>query len=392
MNLRKQEKRPVKSIAILGSTGSIGRQSLEVIKSFPNLLKATVLTAHSNDELLIQQAKEFLPNAVVIGESEKWQRVKEELAEYPIEVLSGQQGLLEVVRREDVDCVLVALVGAAGLLPTYAAIEARKQIALANKETLVIAGALIMNKAKEKAVSILPVDSEHSAIFQCLVGEARASVQKIYLTASGGPFRGFTIQQLEDVSPSQALKHPNWQMGRKISIDSATLVNKGLEIIEARWLFDTEAIDVVIHPQSVIHSLVCFVDGSLKAQLGTPDMRIPIQYALTYPNRCSNSLKPFSFQDFPSFTFEAVNHDVFKGVVYARHALERGGNVPCILNAANEIAVELFLQMKIKFLEIYHVIEKALVKIPFIANPSLAELLETDIFTREFLLQHYQKI
>jgi 1-deoxy-D-xylulose-5-phosphate reductoisomerase len=387
MNLG-EDKPLVKSIAILGSTGSIGKQSLEVIQAFPNLLQVAALTAQTNADLLIEQARRFRPKAVVIGDASKWGKVRQELEGYAIEALCGEEGLLEVVTRDYVDCVLVALVGASGLKPTYKAIEARKEIALANKETLVVAGALIMEKAREKGIKVLPVDSEHSAIFQCLVGEDAATIQKIYLTASGGPFRGYTSKQLERVTVEQALKHPNWEMGRKITIDSATLVNKGLEMIEARWLFDTQAIEVVVHPQSVIHSLVCFVDGSLKAQLGTPDMRIPIQYALTYPKRATNDFKPFSFQDFPKFTFEALDETVFKGVSFARYALEKGGNMPCIFNAANEIAVDLFLQMKINFLDIYEAIEAAFSQVAYFAQPTLAQLMETDALARQFVLQN----
>ena len=375
----------IKNIEILGSTGSIGTQALEVISANPSLFKASVLTAQSNVELLIQQALAFQPDVVVIGDESKYPALKEALKSANIEVKAGMEALCEVVTQPKLDIVLTALVGFAGLKPTIAAIKAGKNIALANKETLVVAGELVNALAKENGVKILPVDSEHSAIFQCLVGEESA-IEKIYLTASGGPFRGKDIAFLSEVTKQQALKHPNWVMGAKITIDSATLMNKGLEVIEAKWLFNLEAnqIDVIVHPQSVIHSIIQFEDGSMKAQMGLPDMKLPIQYALTHPHRLRNDFKRFNFLDYPSLTFEQPNSKVFRNLALAFEALNKGGNMPCILNAANEVVVAEFLNEKIGFLQMSEVIETCMAKLDFVSQPSLEDYFETDKQTRIF--------
>ena len=375
----------IKKIAILGSTGSIGTQALEVISANPSLFKANVLTAQSNVDLLIEQALAFLPDVVVIGDESKYQALKEALKATSIGVKAGMEALCEVVTPPKIDIVLTALVGFAGLKPTIAAIKAGKNIALANKETLVVAGELVNALAKENGVKILPVDSEHSAIFQCLVGEESA-IEKIYLTASGGPFRGKDIAFLSEVTKQQALKHPNWVMGAKITIDSATLMNKGLEVIEAKWLFNLEAnqIDVIVHPQSVIHSIIQFEDGSMKAQMGLPDMKLPIQYALTHPHRLKNDFKRFNFLDYPSLTFEQPNSKVFRNLALAFEALNKGGNMPCILNAANEVVVAEFLNERIGFLQMSEVIETCMSKLDFVAQPSLEDYFETDKQTRIF--------
>ena len=375
----------IKNIAILGSTGSIGTQALEVISANPSLFKASVLTAQSNVELLIEQALAFQPDVVVICDESKYQSLKEALKATSIEVKAGMEALCEVVTPPKLDIVLTALVGFAGLKPTIAAIKAGKNIALANKETLVVAGELVNALAKENGVKILPVDSEHSAIFQCLVGEESA-IEKIYLTASGGPFRGKDIAFLSEVTKQQALKHPNWVMGAKITIDSATLMNKGLEVIEAKWLFNLEAnqIDVIVHPQSVIHSIIQFEDGSMKAQMGLPDMKLPIQYALTHPHRLRNDFKRFNFLDYPSLTFEQPNSKVFRNLALAFEALNKGGNMPCILNAANEVVVAEFLNERIGFLQMSEVIETCMAKLDFVAQPSLEDYFETDKQTRIF--------
>ena len=375
----------IKNIAILGSTGSIGTQALEVISANPSLFKASVLTAQSNVELLIQQALAFQPDVVVIVDESKYPALKEALQATNIEVKAGMEALCEVVTSPKLDIVLTALVGFAGLKPTIAAIKAGKNIALANKETLVVAGELVNALAKENGVKILPVDSEHSAIFQCLVGEESA-IEKIYLTASGGPFRGKDIAFLSEVTKQQALKHPNWVMGAKITIDSATLMNKGLEVIEAKWLFNLEAnqIDVIVHPQSVIHSIIQFEDGSMKAQMGLPDMKLPIQYALTHPHRLKNDFKRFNFLDYPSLTFEQPNAKVFRNLALAFEALNKGGNMPCILNAANEVVVAEFLNEQIGFLQMSEVIETCMAKLDFVAQPSLEDYFETDKQTRIF--------
>lgn len=354
-----------RNIAILGSTGSVGSQALQVIDEYREIFHLHVLCANENAELLIQQALKYQPNKVVIVCEDKYPIVKKALSHTTIEVLTGQMAVVEVVGDSDIDMVLTAMVGSVGLEPTIAAIRSGKDIALANKETLVVAGELVMQLAKEHQVNILPVDSEHSAIFQCLIGEKQESVEKLILTASGGPFRGRDRDFLRQVSREDALNHPNWKMGSKITIDSATLMNKGLEVIEARWLFDlsSDQIDVIVHPQSIIHSLVQFRDGSLKAQLGKPDMKLPIQYALTYPERWLSKEDRFSFLDYPSLTFEAPDTDTFRCLDLAYQALNEGGDRPCVLNAANEIAVEAFLKDKISFLDISDIIEETLCRI-----------------------------
>ena len=369
-----------RGIAILGSTGSIGTQALEVIDSQPDQFSVEVLTAGSNVDLLIAQALKFKPNAVVIGDESKYSAVSDALWDEGIKVFAGAEALEQVVEMESVDVALTALVGFAGLKPTMKAIAAGKQIALANKETLVVAGELVTKAAREAGVNIYPVDSEHSAIFQCLAGEFHNPIEKIYLTASGGPFRGKKRSDLADVTKAQALKHPNWEMGAKITIDSATLMNKGLEVIEAKWLFalQPEQIDVIVHPQSIIHSIVQFTDGSMKAQMGLPDMKLPIQYALAYPNRLSSNFPRFNFLDYPSLTFEQPDMETFGNLGLAFKAMQRGGNMPCIMNAANEIAVAAFLNDKIKFLQIYEVIEQSMENAALIEHPSLEQYIETD--------------
>ena len=361
-----------KNIAILGSTGSIGTQTLDVVRSYPDLFDVEVLTAHGNSDLLISQAMEFRPNAVVIGNEHCYSKVAEALQHLPIKVYSGQDSIAQIVEMEEIDLVLSALVGYAGLKPTLNAINAGKHVALANKETLVIAGDLVMAEARRKNVLILPVDSEHSAIFQCLAGEQPGSVEKIYLTASGGPFFGGTRDQLTNITKEEALQHPNWKMGNKITIDSASMMNKGLEVIEARWLFNLlpEQIEVIIHPQSVIHSMVQFVDGSIKAQMGMPDMKLPILYALTFPRRVSSDFPRFNFANYPRLTFQAPDTELFRNLSLAYEALRQGGNMPCILNAANEIAVSAFLNDRIGFLGIPEVVEHCMKKASFISKPT----------------------
>jgi 1-deoxy-D-xylulose-5-phosphate reductoisomerase len=378
-----------RQIAILGSTGSIGTQALDVIRANPGTFVAEVLTAQSNAGLLIQQALEFNPNAVVITDESKYAEVKEALANTDVKVFAGAAALEQVVEFEDIDCVLTALVGFAGLKPTIAAINASKPIALANKETLVVAGQLITDLAQEKGVNILPVDSEHSAIFQCLVGEFHNPIEKIILTASGGPFRGKDAGFLANVTKEQALKHPNWDMGAKITIDSATLMNKGLEVIEAKWLFylKPEQIDVVVHPQSIIHSMVQFTDGSIKAQMGLPDMKLPIQFALGYPLRLQSDFPRLNFADYPSLTFEKPDLETFKCLNLAFDVLNKGGNMACILNAANEVAVAAFLQDKIGFLQIPELLANCMAKGTFVEKPTLTDYLETDAETRTFAAQ-----
>jgi 1-deoxy-D-xylulose-5-phosphate reductoisomerase len=375
----------MQGIAILGSTGSIGTQALEVIAANPELLKPVVLTAHRNTTLLIEQARRFVPNWVVITDTAGYPTVKAALADLPIQVAAGSEALNTVVTLPEVQTVLTAMVGFAGFAPTVAAITAQKKIALANKETLVVAGELITTLAQQHQVEIIPVDSEHSAIFQCLVGEKSETVSKIILTASGGPFRGKTLAELAHIKPEQALKHPNWSMGAKITIDSATLVNKGLEIIEAKWLFDLNAdqIEVVVHPQSVIHSLIEFKDGSIKAQLGRPDMHIPIHYALHYPNRKPLKTNNFNFIHYPTLTFEPPDRKTFKAIDIAFECLAAGGNRPCVFNAANEIAVSAFLAGKIGFLDIYHYIEYALEKIDYQTVQTFEALIAADQQTRK---------
>ncbi len=378
-----------KRIAILGSTGSIGTQALEVIASQPDFFSVEVLTAQRNADLLINQSKRFRPKHVVITEETLYPKVKEALQQLDIQVHTGKEALLEVVKIPEIDIVLTAVVGYCGLAPTIAAIEHGKDIALSNKETLVVAGELIMALAKQHQVNILPVDSEHSAIFQCLPGEEINPIEKIILTASGGPFRGKKRDELLQVSKAQALKHPNWTMGAKITIDSASLMNKGLEVIEAKWLFGLEAaqVEVVVHAQSIIHSLVQFEDGSLKAQLGLPDMKLPILYALSYPKRLKTDFKRFNFLDYPQLTFEQPDMDTFQNLSLAFAALQKAGNMPCVLNAANEIAVAKFLEDKVKFLEMSDVIADCLAKIPYIEKPSYQEYVQTDAETRRLALE-----
>ena len=376
-----------KKLAILGSTGSIGTQALEVVEAFPHLFKVEVLTAYSKAKLLVAQAEKFRPSVVVIGDIAAFDFVKSSLAIFGIKVLVGEEALEEVVENKEVDMVLTALVGFAGLKPTIKAIEAKKPIALANKETLVVAGALINELAQKNEVPILPVDSEHSALFQCLVGEENNPIEKIYLTASGGPFRGYSYEALQSVTPAQALKHPNWEMGAKITIDSASMMNKGLEVIEAKWLFKLkpEQIEVVVHPQSIIHSIVQFQDGSMKAQMGLPDMKLPIQYALGYPERLPNSFPRFNFFDYPSLTFEMVDTNVFKNLDLAYRAMELGGNMACVLNASNEETNRLFRQNKISFTDMGNLNQEAMAKITFIQNPNLDDLIQSDSLTRDWV-------
>jgi 1-deoxy-D-xylulose-5-phosphate reductoisomerase len=374
-----------KRIAILGSTGSIGTQALEVIKQNPEKFEVEVLTANNNVDVLIAQAKQFQPNAVVIANAEKYTYVSEALKNESIKVFAGTDALNQVVQMETIDLVLTAMVGYSGLIPTYHAIKAGKNIALANKETMVVAGEIITKTALENKVEILPVDSEHSAIFQCLVGEFLNPVEKIYLTCSGGPFRGKTEKELQNVTVDNALNHPNWNMGAKITIDSATLMNKGFEMIEARWLFGMPAskIDVIIHPQSVIHSIVQFEDGSMKAQMGLPDMKLPIQYALGFPSRIKNNFPRFNFLDYPTLDFEPPNTKIFRNLALSFEAMNTGGNMPCILNAANEVVVEAFLNKKVTFLEMPDIIEKAMQIVTFIEKPSLDDLIQTNAETRK---------
>jgi 1-deoxy-D-xylulose-5-phosphate reductoisomerase len=376
----------IKNIAILGSTGSIGTQALEVIGENPSLFNAYVITANNNAHLLIQQALLFKPAYAVICDESKYTEVKEALANTSTKVLSGIKAINEIVTDSQIDIVLTAMVGFAGLEPTIAAIKAGKTIALANKETLVVAGELITDLAKQHGVKILPVDSEHSAIYQCLVGEDNNNIEKIIITASGGPFRGKTADYLANVTREQALKHPNWVMGAKITIDSATLMNKGLEVIEAKWLFDLNAdqIDVIVHPQSIIHSLVQFEDGSIKAQMGLPDMKLPIQYALAHPNRLKNNFKRFSFTDHPNLSFEKPDLETFRNLGLAYQALNKGGNMPCIINAANEVAVAGFLSNTVTFLAMSNLIESCMQHISYQSQPTLDDYLNTDKETRIF--------
>tara|TARA_B100001250_G_scaffold369038_1_gene352184 strand:+ start:706 stop:1860 length:1155 start_codon:yes stop_codon:yes gene_type:complete len=373
-----------KKIAILGSTGSIGTQALVVVSEHPSLFEVEVLTANENSLLLIEQAKKFKPNVVVIKNKEKYPQVNDALFDLGIKVFAGEKSLEEVVEGESIDVVLTALVGYSGLKPTIRAIKAGKNIALANKETLVVAGDLITLLCKQYGAQIYPVDSEHSAIFQCLSGENHNPIEKIYLTASGGPFRGMKTKELSAITKENALKHPNWDMGAKITIDSASLMNKGLEVIEAKWLFGLKKnqIDVVIHPQSIVHSAVQFEDGSIKAQLGLPDMKLPIQYAFGFPNRLQNNFDRFSFLDYPSLTFEKPDLETFKNLQLAYHAMEKGGNMPCILNAANEISVAAFLKDKISFLNMPDLIGNCMEKITFVQNPNLDDYINTNKETR----------
>ena len=369
-----------KKIAILGSSGSIGTQALEVIQEHPDQFEVEVLTVNSNADLLIEQTKKFKPNTVVIADESKYTYVKDALANEDVHVYAGEAALSQAMEAEAIDVVLTAVVGFAGLKPTLAAINAGKHIALANKETLVVAGEMVTKLARDKGVNIYPVDSEHSAIFQCLAGEFHNKIEKIYLTASGGPFRGWNAEQLANVTREQALKHPNWEMGAKITIDSASMMNKGLEVIEAKWLFglNAEQIDVIVHPQSIVHSIVQFEDGSMKAQMGLPDMKLPIQYALAYPQRIKSDFKRFNFLNYPSLTFEAPDKKTFRNLDLAYEAMKRGGNSPCILNAANEVVVDAFLKNKLRFTEMPDVIEQCMNDVKWLSDPTLEDYLETD--------------
>ena len=380
-----------KQIAILGSTGSIGTQALEVIADNASLFEVYALTANNNVDLLIQQARKFTPEMVAIGNEKLYNQLKDALADLPIKVFAGNDSIAQVAEMQPIDIVLTAMVGYSGLKPTMNAIRAGKKIALANKETLVVAGELICELANENKSAILPVDSEHSAIFQCLAGEGNNPIEKLILTASGGPFRTKSMRELEHVTSAQALKHPNWEMGAKITIDSASMMNKGFEIIEAKWLFGVtpDQIEVVVHPQSIIHSMVQFADGSIKAQLGMPDMKLPIQYAFTYPDRLKTNFPRFDFNLCSQFTFEQPDLERFRNLGFAYYAMERGGNMPCILNAANEIVVAAFLKDKIGFLQMSDIIETVMSKAEFVAKPTYDDYVITDervrILTNELI-------
>lgn len=377
---------PKKRIAVFGSTGSVGTQTLQVIAAHPDLFEVEILTAHANDELLIQQALQFTPNAVVISDQAKYATVKQALAKTHVKVFAGEKALEEVAAFDSYDIMVAAIVGFAGLKSVMQAIEHGKAVALANKETLVVAGDIVMKRALENRVPIIPVDSEHSAIFQCLVGETRNRIEKVILTASGGPFLGKKPNFLVNVKRDHALQHPNWNMGAKISVDSATLMNKGLEMIEAKWLFNLQPsqIQAVIHPQSIIHSMVQFEDGSIKAQMGMPDMKLPIQYALSFPHRIPNDFPRYDFKKISTLTFEDPDTKTFRNLALATDALHKGGNLPCILNAANEIAVWAFLRNRIGFLDMTEVIEKTADKLPFIAQPTMQEYMESDGEARSY--------
>lgn len=387
MNLDKEIKK--KQIAILGSTGSIGTQALQVIEEHPDLYEPYALTANNRVELLIEQARKFQPEVVVIANESKYTTLKEALQDLPIKVYAGSKALAEVVESAPIDIVLTAMVGYAGLLPTMSAIRAGKAIALANKETLVVAGELINRLAQQYRTPILPVDSEHSAIFQCLTGEVGNPIEKIILTASGGPFRSCSMEELQKVTKAQALKHPNWEMGAKITIDSASMMNKGFEVIEAKWLFglQPQQIEVVVHPQSVIHSMVQFEDGSIKAQLGLPDMRLPIQYAFSYPDRVHSSFERLDFSKCTHLTFEQPDTHRFRNLALAYEAMDRGGNMPCIVNAANEMAVASFLREEIGFLEMSRVIEQTMEKASFVASPTYDDYVATDAEARRLAVE-----
>ncbi|SCQ23660.1 1-deoxy-D-xylulose-5-phosphate reductoisomerase [Tannerella forsythia] len=373
-----------RKIAILGSTGSIGTQALEVIEEHPDMFEAYALTAHHQVDLLIRQARRFMPEVVVIANEQHYLELKEALADLPVKVWAGADAIAQIVRMEQIDMVLTALVGYAGLRPTIAALEAGKAIALANKETLVVAGELITTLAKENNAPILPVDSEHSAIFQCLSGTWNNSVEKIWLTASGGPFRTKTPDELATVTKEQALRHPNWNMGAKVTIDSASMMNKGFEMIEARWLFDLppEQIEIVVHPQSIVHSMVQFEDGAVLAQLGLPDMKLPIAYALSYPKRLKTAAPRLDFRQYASLTFEEPDMERFRNLAYAFEAIRKGGNMPCILNAANEIAVSAFLEDRAGFLQMSDVIARTMEKAIFVARPTYDDYVQTDAEAR----------
>jgi 1-deoxy-D-xylulose-5-phosphate reductoisomerase len=393
MNTPKNTEKAPKRLAIMGSTGSIGTQALEVIKENPTEFEVEVLVANNNADLLIKQAIEFKPNAVVIGDESKYQQVKEALFSYDVKVFAGAKSIEQIVEMETIDMVLASIVGYAGLASTINAIKHQKQIALANKETLVVAGDIVTKLAYENAVNLYPVDSEHSAIFQCLVGEFENPIEKVYLTASGGPFRGKDRDFLALVKKEQALKHPNWIMGAKITIDSASLMNKGLEVIEAKWLFNLkpEQIDVIVHPQSIVHSIAQFQDGSMKAQMGLPDMKLPIQYAFAYPDRIQNKFPRFDFFNYPQLTFEKPDMETFTNLALAFKAMEKGGNMPCVLNAANEIVVQAFLEDKIGFLQMSDVIANALDKMPMIKSPSLEDYMQCDKETRLLTIELIKK-
>ncbi len=374
-----------RQIAILGSTGSIGTQTLQVIEEHPECFEVYAITANTRVEELIAQARKFKPEAVVIADETKYETLKEALADQPVKVYAGYESICQIVQAEPIDIVVTAMVGFSGLRPTIEAIKAGKAIALANKETMVVAGELITHLAIENKVPILPVDSEHSAIFQCLAGESGNKIEKLILTASGGPFRTFTAKELEAVTKEQALRHPNWSMGAKITIDSATMMNKGFEVMEAKWLFGVEAkdIEVVVHPQSVIHSMIQFADGAVKAQLGTPDMRLPIMYALSYPTRLSSSFPRLDFNTLGELTFEKPNLDIFPSLRFAYDALAMGGNMPCVVNAANEVGVAAFLADRIKFTDMSRLIERAMQSANFCQKPRLDDYLATDAEVRK---------
>lgn len=378
-----------KQIAILGSTGSIGSQALQVIEEHPDRYEAYVLTANDNVDLLIAQARKFHPEAVIIANEKKYTQLCDALKDLPIKVYAGSEAICQIVESQPIDIVLTAMVGYAGLKPTMNAIRAGKTIALANKETLVVAGELINELAQQYHTPILPVDSEHSAVFQCLVGEMGNAIDKIILTASGGPFRGYTSEQLLQVTKDQALKHPNWDMGAKITIDSASMMNKGFEVIEAKWLFGLkpQQIEVVVHPQSIIHSMVQFEDGSVKAQLGLPDMRIPIQYAFSYPDRIPSSCRRLDFTQCTHLTFEQPDTTRFRNLALAYEAMNKAGNMPCIVNAANEIVVSAFLNDKVTFLGMSDVIEKTMAKVAFVKEPAYDDYVATDIEARKIALK-----
>lgn len=383
-----------KRLAILGATGSIGTQALDIVAAHPSLFRVEILSAHSNADLLLQQVAQHQPNAVVVTQERAYEKVKQALSNSDTKVFYGVDALNDVVTWDSVDFVLAGIVGYAGLHSTLAAIRAKKPVGLANKETLVVAGSIVMEEARLNGVPIIPVDSEHSAIFQCLMGEEMSSIEKIILTASGGPFLGKKPNFLVNVKKSHALQHPNWTMGAKISIDSATLMNKGLEMIEAKWLFGltNEQIEVVIHPQSIIHSLVQFTDGSLKAQLGLPDMKLPIQYAMAFPKRVANDFPRFGFKEYSKLTFEQPDVKTFRNLQLATDAMHKGGNAPCVLNAANEIVVEAFINNKVGFLQMSDLIEQAILNVNFIENPSLEELMETDKETRIYTQKELAKL
>ena len=374
-----------KQVAILGSTGSIGTQTLEVIEKYPDHFNLEILTARNNADVLIAQTRKFLPNHVVITNEDKYEYVSQKLSDLPVKVYAGNDALEQIVEMDSVDIIMSALVGFSGLLPTLRAIRAGKDIALANKETLVVGGDLVTKSAIENNVNIYPVDSEHSAIFQCIVGEEMNPIEKIILTASGGPFLGKDRAYLQHVTREEALKHPNWCMGDKVTIDSASMMNKGLEVIEAKWLFGLrpDQIEVIIHPQSIIHSLVQFEDGSLKAQLGIPDMKLPIQYALGFPKRLKSDLERFSFSAYPNLTFQSPDMEIFPNLSLAYRALDKGGNMPCVLNAANELTVNAFLEGKLGFFDMPGVIEKTMNSVAFIATPDLNDYVETDSEARK---------